>query len=490
MTKSIIAPTIRDNEHRQNNKEEYRSLALLLVVGAGLALLVALLIAQDLWFFAFALVLLVPGALLLNRYPFVGIMLWLLLMPFLPTNNVSPYVLWIVHRSLMPMALIIALLSRALRLQKHLPVRLGRAELAMVIYLAIAVASILLTQSSPFVYLTELYDKTFVPFVAYWLIRFCSPREQDLKRLAVVMLIVCLAQIAIGFWAKYAPSTLPQLWAISRMGTRMSGTFGNPNMFAHLLLLLMAFLFHYAMNHKSKIVQVSFVLVFGIGLLCVFLTFTRACWLAAVLVLLGLGYLYPKTTLPLVLAAVSIIIVLSASVFAAEASFAIQRLNTEDTIDSRLVLQHAGEQMFLAKPFLGWGYASYELYDWTFMERVGNSAPTKWDVQKGSSHNTYLTILAEMGAIGIFFYFFPAFWWLVRTIKTMPYLPRQGFWSWRLLIVIWLSVIAYLSIGAVIDMRFSWFSLGAFWLTLGLVANMIQSYLSPSHSEALERSLA
>jgi O-antigen ligase len=457
----------------------YFSIALPLLLGFGLGLPLAFSIVQGQWFGALALALLVPAAVLLISYPWIAIIVWLLLMPFIPTNNISPVILWVIHRSVIPLALIIIILARMLRIKKYPPVHWMAAEATIVMYLVFAVASILFTRSAPQLYLYELYDKAFVPFAAYGLIRLSSPREQDLKRLIPVMLIVYLGEIVMGFWARYASQSLPPLWTFERIGKRMSGTFNNPNFYAYLMVLLMAFLFHYAMNHTNKILRTFLVILFGLGIVCIFLTFTRACWLAGILVLLGLALLYPRPIFSLTLAVGAIMLVLSTTVLASEFRIAFQRLITEDTVNSRLVLAHAGEQMFLAKPLLGWGYTSYDLYDWQFMERVGDAAPRAWDIQIGTSHDTYLTILAETGMVGFSFYFFPVLWWLIRTIKTWRHLPKRGFWSWRLLVIMWLSIVAYLSIGTIIDMRFSWFSLGTFWLTLGLIGNLEQTSLNP-----------
>jgi O-antigen ligase len=137
--------------------------------------------------------------------------------------------------------------------------------------------------------------------------------------------------------------------------------------------------------------------------------------------------------------------------------------------------------MFLARPFLGWGYGNYDLYDWQFMERVGNIAPNIWDIKRGTSHNTYMTMLAETGAIGFLTYAFPVFWWLGHTIKALLRLPKQGFWSQRLLIIMWLSVGFYILVAQAVDMRFFWFSQTVLWLTLGLISNMaVQTDLKPA----------
>lgn len=450
-----------------------------LLLGGMLGLLVVFLIIRGSWLIALGILCIVPAGMLINHYPLVAMIAWFVAMPFLPYETVSSRVFWLVHRALIPLAMGLAVLARALRIKEYKPVKMGWAELSMVMCLVVAGVSVLTTRGDPLLYLYELYDRMFVPFAAYWLIRILRPGEQDMKRFVLPMLFVCIAEILIGFWARYAPQTLPPIWDISRMGTRMSGTFTNPTPYAYTLIVCMLFIFQEAMNRKPGIVRWFLILVFSLGLFCIFLTFTRGCWLAATPVLLGLLILYPRTMFALLMTTIVVGGILSTTVLVDEVQFALERLVVQETVDSRIVLAHAGRQMFYAKPFLGWGFGNYDRYDWKFMERVGNAAPTDWDISKGTSHNTYLTILAETGIVGFFLQFFPVIWWFRWTIKVFPRLPREGFWSRRLLVMIWLSIVFYLIATQVIGARFFWYSIGTLWFSLGLVANMVQAYLRP-----------
>lgn len=456
------------------------------LAGCALGVALAFSIVKGPWYLPIALVAAVPGAIVLNKYPLATSMIWFALMPLLPFKTVSSSVFWIIHRALMPLAVGLCVLSRLLKTKKHTPIQLGWAELSMVIYLILGAASITLTRKSPWLYLYELYDRMFVPFTAYWLMRLSRPTEQDLKRAIPIMMFLCITEVGVGFWARYAPQTLPAVWRISRMGTRMSGTFTNPTPYAFTLVTCMSLVFYEAMNCKKEARRTLLILTFAVGLLCIFLTFTRGCWGAALLVLVGLLYLYPKPVLTLGAIALPIVLILTTSVFAKEMAFAFKRLSTQDTVNSRVVLANAGKQMFYAKPILGWGFGNYDRYDWQFMKRVGNAAPTSWDIKYGTSHNTYMTILAELGVLGFFFQFLPLIWWLVSSIKVLPRLPREGFWSWRLLVVLWLPILFYLVSSQVIDMRFFWYQIGVWWMILGLIASIVQTYLQPENSGAPE----
>jgi O-antigen ligase len=467
--------------------QERYLLLLGLPLGLGMGVVLAYLIIKGYWTLAVALAIVAPSIIVLLRYPLRVVLLWILLMSFLPVETVSPPVFWVMNRALLPLALGSVILSRALRLNRGPLPHWGLAELAMVLYLAVGVVSILATQSAPVLSLFELYDKVFVPFIVYWLVRLSVPSEQDLKGWVPVLLIVCAAQIAIGFLARYAPQALPSLWIFPRMGDRMSGTFNNPNAYAYTLLFFMAFLLYAALNQRGRFTQAVVFVTFGLGMVCVFLTFTRACWLAGLVIMIGLMLLYPRSILSLLTLGVPIAIILLASVFSSEVTIAFGRLGTEGTVDDRTVLLHAGEQMFTAKPLLGWGYNTYNLYDWKFIERVGDAAPSRWDVESGSSHNTYMTILAETGIIGFLLYSFPIIWWLALSIKTLRRLSRQGFWNWRLLTVLWLSVSSYILIAQIIDMRWFWYSNALFWLTLGLIANIVLINSTSGERDALYR---
>jgi hypothetical protein len=475
--KSVVGKLAGKDKDPGPAGERLLSTGALLLGGVVLGALLAFWIARESWWLALATVSVAPAVILLSRYPLAAIMLWFLVMPFLPFETVGPSVFWVVHRALIPVALGITILSRMFIQTERKPVGWGWAEWSMVIYLAVIAALVLLTASTPLTKLYELYDRMFVPFAAYWLMRFVGPNERDLKRWMPGVVFICVAEIVVGFWARYAPDTLPALLDITRMGTRMSGSFDNPTAYANLLAFCMVLIFHYAMNNARGPVRLLLLLIFGLGLVCIFLTFTRGCWGAALIVLLGLLIIYPRPTLALFAVATPVILLLSASVFADEVRFALVRLETQDTIDSRMILAHAGEKMFYTRPITGWGFGNYDVYDWTFMERTGGAAPSSWDVLHGTSHNTYLTILAETGLVGFSLQFFPLVWWLIFSIKALSRLPKTGLWSRRLLVVLWLSVFFYLVASQVMDMRFFWLQIGVWWMTLGLIGSIVQTSL-------------
>ncbi len=455
-----------------------------LLLGGGLALLLAKLIVGENLFFALPIVLLVPMAILVIRYPFAAIIIWMVVMPWFPFSGIYKYLYFTVHRLLIPLALAVNILSRMLRLKKHKPVQLGPASLAMVAFGAMAIVSIFVT-GNHWKTLFTLQDRFLVPFTAYWLIRFSDAQERDLKRLIPFMLLLNLAEYAIGLMSWFVPGMLPSIWHNELVGNRTMGTFGQPAAYACVLILFSILFYHDAVNRPNGPRRMLQILALGLGMVCLFFTFTRGIWLAGILVLLGLLYLYPKPTVRLISLVVPIMLILLAGPLAREFAHAVDRLeSTEEGGKHRLVLANAGKEMFYARPVFGWGFSNYDRYDWKFLERVGETSPTTYQVRQATSHHTYLTILAEMGSVGFFLYAFPVIWWLIFTIKALPRLPKEGFWNRRLLVVMWFPIVIHIVLAQDIDMRFFPYCLTLFWINLGFIANLVQSCLEPNRVPA------
>jgi O-antigen ligase len=452
-----------------------------LLLGLSLGMLLALLIVSQAWHFLIFVTFAVPAIVLLIRYPFIAVMVWLVVFPFFVrgASVADRYVYWIVHRALIPAALGIAILSDGLRVRKKEPVRFGGAELAMLIFVGLAPANIFLFTQDPQQMVYRLFDRVFVPFCAYWLIRLTALREKNLKLLLGSAFITVVVQSVIGLLAWFAPQVLPPQW-LTLQGARTVGTFGNAATYTSTLLFLSLLLFQYAMNCKPSTLRLVLLFTFGLALFCVSFSFSRGSWLGGLVVLVGLIFIYPKTVIRLIMVIAALAYILSSSVLADEVAFAWERLTGEESINSaegRMITNNASLKMIEAKPLWGWGYGNYDRHDYQFYSRVGNIRVSKRDK---TSHNTYLSIMAEMGLIGFLLYIFPVGWWFVLSIKTWRRLPKDGFWSGPLLVMLWLLLLDHIIVSNFMDMfRFNHFGTTIFWMALGLIANLVCPYLRP-----------
>jgi len=449
-----------------------------LLLGLGLGVFLALLIVSDAWPFPIPVVLAVPVVILFLRYPFAAVMIWLLVFPyFVQGSSVADrYAYWIIHRGMIPAVLGIVILSDWLRVRKREPVRWGPAELAMVIFVGLAVANILLFARGLQNPVYKFFDRLFVPFCMYWLVRLIAPGEKDLKRFLWVAFVTVVSQSTIGILSWFAPQVLPVHW-VHLQGARSVGSLFIPAAYTTTLMFLSLLLFQYAMNRKSRGLRLVVLFTVSLAFFCVFLSSSRGSWLGGLAVLIGLIFIYPRVAIRLTAVLVILAYILSNSVLAGQVDWAEERLTGESGTRSaewRVTSSRASLAMIEAKPLWGWGYGNYDLYDHRFHTRVGNVAVS----HDGTSHNAYLTIMAETGVITFLSYIFPLGWWLMSSIKTWRRLPKDGFWSWPLLAMLWLVVLDHVIVSNFMDMvRASPFGTTMWWMVLGLIGNMVDPYL-------------
>ena len=485
-----IASSLTASENRTN------TILTLICIGIGTVLgtVIAYLIVDGLWQFALVLLFALPAFVFLHRYPLAGLILWLWLTPFLVATDggVSRKIYWLIHRALPLISLGIIYLSAWLRIHKRQLPKLGWAELFMVAYLVATELSIVYLSNDIIGVTFRFYDRIVIPMSLYLLVRVVNPKEKDLKQLVPIIIFILVSQSVIGIMSWIAPGTLPKAW-LGRAGTRTTGSLRTPGAYTTTLMFCGSFLLHYALTRKKTLFQARYTALFLLSLFMVFMSFSRASWLACIVVVVVFFYLYPKFITGLSwLAIPAVILLISGGLLTDQISLAQRRFlsdNSESSALSRLPIIYASLKMLEAKPLLGWGYDNFDRYDRQFQGRVGDLVNAEKD---HASHNVYLTLLAEQGLVGFFLFLAPMFWWLWLTIKALPNIPTEGFWSRKLVIIYWLIILTHIIVNNFSDIDLV-FSLGMWWITLALIANITQAYLHPaptkSSPEAVRSSL-
>lgn len=455
----------------------------LIIVGVGLGIVVAYLVVAGDWPIALGLGLALPGIIVLHRYPFLGLIIWLLLAPFLMTTNSEMLrrMYWVIHRALPVAAVGLVILSSMLGLRRRKLPKLGWAELAMAGYLVVSQLSIVYLSNDVLATTYHLYDRVFIPMCLYLLIRLSAPDEQDLQRLMPIVFFVCASQSMIGILSWVAPGLLPSMWVERYVGERTIGSLVNPGTYTTVLIFSGVLTLHAGLNRKPGLVRTLYVSTFLVACLCVFLSFTRSSWLGGVAVILGLVFLYPKFMIRLSLVGLLALVVLGGGLLASQLTRANERLTSEQAEESalsRLPVYYASFRMIEAKPMFGWGYGNFDRFDRQFQGRVLDLVNPEKD---HASHNVYLTIGAEQGLIGLLLFLAPMLWWLVFSLKALPKMPSEGFWSRKLLIVLWLIILCQVIVSNFFNI-YVVVGLGMWWITLGLIANLVQAVLEPAES--------
>lgn len=441
------------------------------VLGSAVA---ALLVSRDRWLVLLILLAAVPAFLAIQRYP-LGVMgLWFLVMPFmsgLEDGGRLKMMYWVIHRMLPVATLAVLLLSYVTRTGYRRLGRLGWAEVFMLAYLVASVLSVLFFSNSAGAELRHLYDRVAVPMILYLLVRLLRPGSASLKKLSYILVFVVLSQAAAGLVSWVAPGLLPARF-LGRVGERTTGTLDHANVFAIVVLAAGAVFFHVGRNVEGWRRRAA-TPVFLLAVALAILSFSRASWLAALAVVAGVAFAYPRfVARASAVAAVGVVVFMVAGGSQALVGYLDERLYSEASERSalsRLPVVYASVRMIEERPLTGWGFGNFDLYDIQFQSRVGELFVPEKD---HASHNLFLTIGAEQGLIGLVTYLGAAAYWLIRTPRAMARLRSPSLLDRRLMIILWSVLAGHVIVNNFSNMKVS-FGLAVWWLSLALIGNMV-----------------
>jgi O-antigen ligase len=242
-------------------------------------------------------------------------------------------------------------------------------------------------------------------------------------------------------------------------------------------VLFSLFVFLKARRSDRLRAKIPLFIVIDVGLACVFFSFSRASWLACGLVLFLLLFVDRRTVLRFVLPGVIGAVILITLALPQERNHAERRMTTVGTIGSRMVINISLVRMFLARPLFGWGHDTYEHYRSSFVKDVGSIAATEWDKHWAASHNTFLTILAENGLIGLGLYCTPLLLLLYALGRFLREHRDEELSDLCPVQVYGIVVACFITVSMFIDAKFLPFFLGALWMCLGFICNHVRACL-------------
>jgi len=445
-----------------------------LVVGGLAGLALGYLVLGGLWYIGVMIIAAFPALILIHRHPFLAVIIWLLVTPFLlhAETSTARYVYWAVHRGLPVLTLGIIVLSDGLLMRRRSLPRLGPAEVAMLGYVLVSVMSVAWQNSNPVATFYLFYDRIIVSMCLYLIIRLTEPHDGELRWLLAAAAFVVLTQSTIGILSQFAPGLLPPSW-MENAGARTVGTLINPAIYTIALMFGGLILVHAAQQVSSRRQRALYVLCFLLTVYCTFISFSRASWLAGIAVCDILLLVYPRFMVRLGLLVVPLGLLAGGVLLSGQIAWARERIysaEAENSADSRLPIIAGAYNMFLEKPAAGWGYGNFDLYDRSFYSILLGSAG---DSRDHASHNYFLTILAEQGLLGLSLYLLPMFYWLVRSLRRYGEMPKSGLRSRKLIIMLWLVILFHIIVSNFINMIVV-YGLGIWWITLGLIGYLVQ----------------
>lgn len=460
------------------------------ILGAAafvLAAVVAFLVANGAVMAAAVLVIAIPVAILMIVYPFSGIIIWLIIMPFSSIFPDTGLVNWVIYRLFTPFILVLVLLYRTVNIRAYPRFNLGPTEMVMGGMFLIVPATILLSPGDSYRTLIQFGDCVLLPFCMYLVIRLLGTSEREIIVLQWAGLFLIITQSIVGALSWVAPHVLPAIWR-HMQGARTTGTLVDADLFATMLIFGAVQLIHGAFQPKSQMVRLPFFGACGLSAIFVFLSLERAAWLGGIFVTIGLVFLYRKAMLRLLMAAGILAALLGMGLLSTHIiTLSADRFSDAGPIYDRLVVMDAMVQMFEQKPVFGWGYGTIEETIQPFYRQVGEGAITRKVI---TSHNTFMTLIAELGLVGFLLYMFPLFWWLILSVRVWGRLPREGLLGRNLLGIFWLSLLFNFTVSNFIDMRYFPIGLTHWWMMLGLIADLVYPHLRFPAEQAIMPSQA
>jgi O-antigen ligase len=430
--------------------------------------------------FALLLSIGLPAAAILLRLPFAGVLLWLLVMPYFVQFLEEPNaVSWALHR-IAPLALLAVVAAYHALGIRFSPFRLRLIDYALVVFIVLGVLNVILFAPNPARMGAAFYDSIAVPILFFWLVRATGVRPSDLTLLLIVGLWTVVIQVAVGWMSWIAPGLLPAEW-LSRVGERTTGTLGGPGPFTITLVLFSLLGVHRLGTPMSPLLRTVVIGVVGLALISVFMSLSRGSWLGGAIAVAGLVFVYPRIVLGMSAAAVVLVGILALGPLAPIVEYAVERVDTETTIDDRLITNDAAVRMIQDRPAFGFGFGNFERFDEEYKQRVGE-IPLKVG---GSAHNTYLNFAAEFGLPLTAVYFGVPLVLLVQSIRYRRWLSATGPLSGALLLILWLAIADQFIVSNFLEMIHShrW-GTALWWLTLGLIAVLVEQARAASRKPA------
>ena len=458
---------------RQFSDPQRRVTYALLAAAIGLGVVAGIFASQGHDRLTLATVLSLPIAVVVLRYPWAAVVLWLAITPFFVVGDgtAGPDT-WVLHRMLIPAVLALSIVYRVVGLSRS-DFRLSVIDLALAAFLLLAIANIWLFAGTPMRMSIAFYDKVIIPICLYWLIRVIDPRDREIRSLLWVFLWLVCVQFVVAALSWVAPGILPAAW-LGRVGERAVGTVGGPGPYTVTIMIGGLLAAAYLPRLRSTFGRLALYGVIAAAFVGVAISLSRGSWLGAAFVFVGLAVMYRGVAARLL----AILVVVLAALLVAPGSplaSVSERLGDVDTAESRLLTNNAALRMIQERPLTGFGYGNFESFDESFKVRIGDIP-----VQEGSAHQTYLALAAENGLPALGLYMFPAALLLWLTFSKWRLINAQRPTHARLLVVLWLAIVHQLTVTSFMDMlHASPWGTALWWLCLGLIHVLISQGSRP-----------
>jgi O-antigen ligase len=300
------------------------------------------------------------------------------------------------------------------------------------------------------------------PFMAYSIVRRAAGTARQFHRFVTSIGFFTLYLALTGFAEilKIQPLVFPRYILNPEMGIHFGsprGIFLNASTYGLAIATALPLLV-WLYCHDRAPRRYMWVLAAGVSALPLLLTFQRAAWLSAIVASGVTALAWPKRRVFLT-GSLLFLVMCGFWLTPSEVTQRLEkRLENQTTIDYRLMHIERGLAMFKANPLFGVGVNRYGL-------EIQEDPRWRMAALTTHAHNTWITLLAELGLVGILAYVIPFGFVLFKSSYGYLRFPQH-----RALFGILVAItLAFLAMSLSIDLRISLYSNGLLFTLWGMI---------------------
>lgn len=317
---------------------------------------------------------------------------------------------------------------------------------------------------------TQVFSVVVTGVIVYYFCAFCSLGEGIERRIVRVLLASTAIVSVVVEVGKLAGHGFGYQADTSANVERAVGPLGNSGVLGTVvgvgIVLALATLVWGGPQSLRRLAYFSLL----VNLPALYLTLTRGPLIAVGAVSLLIVLSRTRTRGPAVLAGIVVALVV-AGLWTSISSSPLyrDRFSNQSNVEDRVIIDRWSLELAGRKPLLGWGYGSFDEVKDAAHLPTESSSVTYAEVIQYTSHNTYLTILVELGGIGLFLLLVP---WLVIGRSSLALIGADPSNAW--IVVGFLGVLGVWIISAgTFDVRFFALTWVLPWLAVGVLRRMV-----------------
>ncbi|MFI5250966.1 MAG: O-antigen ligase family protein [Bacteroidota bacterium] len=344
-----------------------------------------------------------------------------------------------------------------------------------ILFLVYLVISGLLSTADHYANMRTIFVVYAIPFMLFLSIQSITLNDSFFKYLTAIATFHLFAMTLIA-WFEFQTGKSMFMSAmdwqdLGNLGNaRAAGPFSSPIILGvFILFLLMIFLAAYL---RKEISFGYFSVCLSIAMFAIFLTFTRSVWLGFIAaILFVITRMQSSRWIKFVLLIGFILAITIATIVL---------LNNPDLSDRllantgliRLVVAYSSIIMFLSAPVFGIGYGTFDLRISSFIENIFSIKMSGLT----TSHVTVLTILAELGVVGMALFLSFFYRNFIRRGYSLRDIQNRN--EKIILVCNYGFVIAFIVNAFLIDMRFFSMGYSLLFFSLGIIINVSRTNLT------------